>query len=162
MPDNIRCIANYIPSLALRRRPATLHFHPVKPPMKPLAIMIADDIAEIQQLVSQWLTTRGHNVACVSTGDAAIKLLDHGHFDLVIADVLMPEGDGLDVIREMKHRSSSSRILAISGGGKYMQAADCVRIAEGLGADAALLKPFNERQLLNGIDRALSDKRARG
>ena len=116
--------------------------------------MIADDIAEIQQLVAQWLRGRGHHVSCVSTGDAAIKLLEKEHFDLVIADVLMPEGDGLDVIREIKHKRNRSRILAISGGGKYMQAADCVKIAEGLGADAALLKPFDERQLLSGIDRA--------
>jgi CheY-like chemotaxis protein len=122
--------------------------------------MIADDFAEIQQLVAQWLRGRGHTVSCVSTGDAAIKLMDKEHFDLVIADVLMPEGDGLDVIRELKHKRGTSRILAISGGGKYMQAADCVKIAEGLGADAALLKPFDEKQLLKGIDRALSTGRA--
>jgi CheY-like chemotaxis protein len=124
--------------------------------MKPLAIMIADDVAEIQHLVAQWLRTRGHTVSCVSTGNAALKLLNREHFDLVIADVLMPEGDGLDVIRELKQRNSSSRVLAISGGGKYMLAADCVRLAEGLGADAALLKPFDEKQLLNGIDRAFA------
>lgn len=122
--------------------------------------MIADDIAEIQQLVAQWLRGRGHSVACVSTGGDAIKLMDKEHFDLVIADVLMPEGDGLDVIRELKHKRISSRVLAISGGGKYMQAADCVKIAEGLGADAALLKPFDERQLLNGIDRAFAHARS--
>src|SRR3954471_10768102 len=127
--------------------------------MKPLAIIVADDIAEIQHLVSQWLTNRGHRVACVSTGGAALKLLDQEHFDLVIADVLMPEGDGLDVIREVKQKKRNSRILAISGGGKYMQAADCVKIAEGLGADAALLKPFDESQLLSGIDRALASPR---
>ena len=124
--------------------------------MKPLAIIVADDIKEIQNLVAQWLRTRGHEVACVSTGDEVIKLMDTHHFDLVIADVLMPQGDGLDVIRELKHKNSSSRVLAISGGGKYMQAADCVKLAEGLGADAALLKPFDESQLLSGIDRAFS------
>jgi two-component system phosphate regulon response regulator OmpR len=130
--------------------------------MKPLAIMIADDIAEIQSLVAQWLRTRGHHVACVSTGDAAIKLLDREHFDLVIADVLMPEGDGLDVIRELKQKQGAPRILAISGGGKYMQANDCVKMAEGLGADAAILKPFDETQLLSGIDRAFSAERRLG
>ena len=84
--------------------------------MNSLAIMIADDIVEIQDLVAEWLRTQGHQVACVSTGFAAIKLLDREHFDLIIADVLMPEGDGLDVIRELKAKHKPSRVLAISGG----------------------------------------------
>jgi CheY-like chemotaxis protein len=129
--------------------------------MKHLTIMIADDVPEIQHLVSLWLRTRGHNVACVSTGSAAIRLMEEEHFDLVIADVLMPDGDGLDVIRELKFRRRSSRVLAISGGGTYMQAADCVKLAEGLGADAALLKPFDEQQLLTGVERAMNAKRGR-
>lgn len=124
--------------------------------MKPLAIMIADDVLEIQDLIAQWLRTRGHAVACASNGTTALKLLAAGHFDLVIADVLMPDGDGLEVIRELRQRNSPARVLAISGGGKYMPAADCVKLAEGLGADAALLKPFDERQLLHGITRAMT------
>jgi len=129
--------------------------------MESLAIMIADDVPEIQQLIAQWLQTRGHRVACVGCGNDAIRRMGQEHFDLVIADVLMGEGDGLDVIRELKHQRLPSRVLAISGGGKYMQAADCVKLAEGLGADAALLKPFNEHQLLHGIDRAMTAERRR-
>ncbi len=123
--------------------------------MKPLSIIVADDVPEIQEIVSLWLTPRGHRVVRASTGDETLKLLRNERFDLVILDVLMPEGDGLDVITELQKRGRSERILAISGGGKYMQAEDCVKLASGMGSHAALLKPFDERQLLNGIERAL-------
>ena len=123
--------------------------------MKPLSIIVADDVPEIQALVTQWLEPLGHRVVCASTGEETLKLLGKEHFDLVILDVLMPEGDGLDVISELHKKGRTERILTISGGGKYMQAADCVKLASGMGAHAALLKPFNERQLMDGIERAL-------
>ena len=123
--------------------------------MKPLSIIVADDVPQIQALVTQWLEPRGHRVACASTGDETLKLLRKEHFDLVILDVLMPEGDGLDVIAELQKKGRTERILTISGGGKYMPAADCVKLANGLGSHAALLKPFDERQLMDGIERAL-------
>ncbi len=124
--------------------------------MKPLAIIVADDVPEIQDLIALWLRARGHAVTCSSSGDATLKQIASGHFDLVIADVLMPEGDGLEVIRELRQTNSTARVLAISGGGRYVPAADCVKLAERLGADAALLKPFDERQLLSGIAKAMT------
>ncbi len=71
---------------------------------------------EIRQLIAQWLQTRGHSAACVASGNDAIRRMGEEHFDPVIADVLMAEGDGLDVIRELKHQQLPSRGLAISGG----------------------------------------------
>jgi CheY-like chemotaxis protein len=78
--------------------------------------MIADDAPEIRQLIAQWLQTRGHSVACLASGNDAIRRMGAEPFDPVIADVLMAEGDGLDVIRELKHQQLPSRGLAISGG----------------------------------------------
>lgn len=126
--------------------------------MSPMSIIVADDVQEIQDLVAHWLTVRGHTVACASTGEEALKLVRKKRFDLIITDVLMPDGDGLDMISHLKERGESVPILAISGGGKYMAATDCIKLARGMGAHAALLKPFDERQLLDGIDRALVAK----
>ena len=123
--------------------------------MKPLSIIVADDVPQIQDIVTQWLKPRGHKVVCASTGDETIKLLRNGHFDLVILDILMPEGDGLNVLNELKEKGRSERVLIISGGGRYMQAEYCAKLASGFGAHVALLKPFDERQLMDGIERAL-------
>ncbi|MBI4625853.1 MAG: response regulator [Verrucomicrobia bacterium] len=122
---------------------------------KPLAIIVADDVEGILHLVQQYLEGAGHTVACATTGHEVIRLLAKQHFDLVITDVLMPDGDGLDVIVAAKRNFSSTRILAISGGGKYMVAGDCLRIAKGVGAHGLLLKPFSREQLLAAIEQVI-------
>jgi CheY-like chemotaxis protein len=124
--------------------------------MKPLSILVVDDVPEIQQLLATWLKPRGYRVAAASTGSEAVRLLQGERFDLVIADVLMPDGDGLDLIRDIKIAKSGARVLAISGGGKYMPAPDCVKLAATMGADAVLLKPFDEQQLLKAMQDVLA------
>jgi DNA-binding NtrC family response regulator len=109
----------------------------------------------IRESVRHTLTKVGHTVMCAATGDRALELLKSQPFDLLITDVIMPEGDGLNVIMGVKKAGLPVRILVISGGGKYFQAENCVRIAEGLGAHAALFKPFAHEDLLAAIQRAV-------
>lgn len=118
---------------------------------KPLAIVVADDVEGIRKLVTQWLTDLGHKVVPACTGNEVVRLMTARRFDLVIADVLMPEGDGLEVILAARRVEPSPRVLAISGGGKYMTGTDCLRVAKGIGADVVLLKPFTRDQLLAAV-----------
>ncbi len=74
------------------------------------------------------------------------------HFDIVIADVLMPDGDGFELITESKKSQPETRIIAISGGGHYLHGDECLKVAKGLGAHAAVLKPFSMPELLASID----------
>jgi CheY-like chemotaxis protein len=122
--------------------------------MKKLSVIVADDVEGIQDLVGHWLEEAGHSVMCAASGRAAMQLLKKRHFDLVIADVLMPDGDGLELILELKHTQPSVRILAISGGGRHMQASDCLKMAKNLGAHGLLFKPFNREQLLAAVNLA--------
>jgi two-component system response regulator GlrR len=124
--------------------------------MKPLSILVADDDPGLLQLMQICLANAGHTVACASTGDEALKLLNKQHFDLLVTDVLMPEGDGLNLIMDLKKAHSPVCILVISGGGRYFPAKDCVRLATGLGAHAALFKPFGPPELFEAINRALA------
>lgn len=121
------------------------------PPLRPLAIIVADDVEEIVHLVGQCLEGAGHVVSYASSGSEVIRLLGRQPCDLIITDVLMPDGDGLDVIFAVKRGNLPTRILTISGGGKYMVAAECLRISQGVGADRVLLKPFNCQQLLEAV-----------
>jgi YesN/AraC family two-component response regulator len=72
----------------------------------------------------------------------------------------MPEGDGIQLIKEMKEAQPTTRILAISGGGRYIEGDNCLRIARGLGAHAAVMKPFTRDQIFVGINDALAPEPA--
>jgi CheY-like chemotaxis protein len=123
---------------------------------RPLAIVVADDVVEIQQLVGQWLKALGHTVTCASTGREVLRIIKLQHVDVIVADVLMPDGDALDILDAVKKMPSAPRVLAISGGGKYMTGPECLRVAKSLGADAILLKPFNREQLLEAVKKVSS------
>jgi CheY-like chemotaxis protein len=121
-----------------------------------LRIIVADDVDEIRMLMGKWLENDGHAVSYASTGEQVVRLLHHHPYDMVITDVLMPDGDGLDVIHAARRVNPVPRVLAISGGGRYMGAQDCLRIAHGIGADGVLLKPFNHEELVAAMQQVLS------
>lgn len=119
--------------------------------MKPLSIVIADDLQEIQHIVSVWLAGDGHTVTCASGGREVIRLLGQREFDLVITDMLMPDGDGVEVLTALRKMQRRTRVLAISGGGTYLRAHDVLNVARGFGASGILMKPFNRQQLLDAV-----------
>ena len=120
-----------------------------------LSILVADDEEGIRNLLSHWLQSQGHNVTTVESAEEAARYLRHQVFDLVISDVVMPDGDGFELIAAFRKVQPLARIVAMSGGGKYLQGPDCLKIARGLGAHAALIKPFTWEQLQAAIDTAL-------
>jgi DNA-binding NtrC family response regulator len=120
-----------------------------------LSILVADDEEGIRNLLRHWLHSHGHTVVSVESAHEAVRLLRVHAFDLVITDVVMPDGDGFELIAAFRKAQPQARIVAISGGGKYLQGPDCLKIARGLGAHAAVMKPFNWEQLNVGIDTAL-------
>lgn len=120
-----------------------------------LSVVVADDVVEIQRLLQAWLEEIGCLVTCVSSGREAVQFLRSQHADVVITDILMPDGDGLEVIAEMRRMQSTARILAISGGGSHLEASDCLKFAKGLGAHGLLMKPFNRRQLVEALEAVL-------
>jgi CheY-like chemotaxis protein len=124
--------------------------------MKPISILVADDEESIRVLLQHWLKARGHTVALVGTGREAVEAMKKTQYDLVITDVLMPDGDGLDLITQLRQVQPRTRILAISGGGRYVEGVDCLKMAKGFGAHAVAMKPFTSAQLQAGIDEALA------
>lgn len=126
--------------------------------MKTLSVLLADDEEDIRVLVELCVTEEGHTVRAVSNAREAKEALGQQTFDLVITDILMPEGDGLDLIAQLRKIQPGARILAMSGGGRYMESDDCLKMARGLGAHAAIMKPFTREQLLAGVTQALAPR----
>lgn len=123
--------------------------------VRSLTIVVADDTIDVQEDIRRWLVELGHSVTCVSCGNDAVRLIREHSIDLVITEVIMPNGDGLEVILELKNRRPGARAIAISAGGRYLPAADCLRAAKGLGAHETLLKPVCQADLLAAVERVI-------
>jgi DNA-binding NtrC family response regulator len=123
--------------------------------MNSLSILVADDEDSIRSLLEHFLKSAGHKVVIVSNAREACEEMTKQNFDLVITDVLMPEGDGLDLITELKKVQPNARILAMSGGGRYLEGSDYLKLAKGLGAHSAMMKPFTWQQLQDAIKEIL-------
>lgn len=120
-----------------------------------LRILVVDDEEPIRRLVERMLATSGHEVTVASNGVKALRQLDAASFDLVITDLVMPELEGLQLLRELRARHSPPKVIAMSSGGRG--GANYLEMAASLGASATLPKPFTQRELTDTIARVLSD-----
>lgn len=79
-------------------------------------------------------------------------MLHRQPFDLVVTDLLMPNVDGIEIIRDIRKHDASLKILAMSGGDHTTHFLH-LNAAQALGADDVLKKPFDEDTLLAAIGR---------
>ena len=108
---------------------------------------MVDDEEGVRALFEQILTAEGYAVLTAANGRQALQVLRGRKVDLVITDLLMPEADGIETIREIRSSSPGMKIIAMSGelGGKYLD------MAMPLGASAVIRKPVSSGQLLRAI-----------
>jgi DNA-binding response OmpR family regulator len=109
-------------------------------------ILLADDDDAFRRMLQLTLTRMGHTVDEAHDGAQALKKFDAQPADLVIMDLIMPEKEGLETIREFRRNRVAVKILAISGGGR-IDARDMLTIARQFGADHVLAKPFSNAEL---------------
>ena len=122
-------------------------------------ILVVDDEQDIRQLVTLIIETAGHEVVQACNGTEGMRALDQGKFDLVILDIMMPEMDGWEVCRQIKHRPQSRKlpvlILTVRS-----QPLDKVIGMEVVHADHYLTKPFERQELLEAVNHLLEGKKA--
>ena len=70
--------------------------------------------------------------------------------DVVITDIIMPEKEGLETIREMRRIKQDLKIIAMSGGGK-VSADNYLEIAKIFGASRVISKPFTKSEMVSAV-----------
>ena len=101
-------------------------------------ILIADDEAEIRDLLRLYLENSGYDVLEAADGLEALAVLEKEHVDLAVLDVMMPRMNGLHVLKKLRE-TSNIPVLVFSA-----KDADSDKILGlNLGADDYLTKPFN-------------------
>ena len=82
------------------------------------SILIIDDEEDIRDALQMVLERAGYEVRVASNGNEAIEMQREEPAQLVITDIIMPEKDGVNTIKEMRQESPGLRIIAMSGGGR--------------------------------------------
>ncbi len=114
--------------------------------------LVADDEEGIVTVLSEWLTSQGHQVSRASSGDSAIRLIAEVKPDLVITDISMQPVDGFQVLRAAKKQDPLMAVVMITG---HRTAANDAMEAMGLGADDYICKPFSLQDLGRRVDNVL-------
>lgn len=121
--------------------------------MKP-RILLLDDEHELRSILRDRLMMEGYDVRAAPDGRLGLKLYYESPVDLVITDVLMPEMDGLEVIRVLCGTPSPPLIIAMSGGGS--RDLEFLVEATEFGATRTLSKPFLLDDLVSLVKDLLS------
>jgi DNA-binding response OmpR family regulator len=124
-----------------------------------MRILLVDDDAAVRDSIAVVLSNAGYTVDQAANGVDGMRLLRQHAPDLVITDILMPQKEGIEIIREIRSLAAATPIIAISGGGGGQ--ADYLKMAQAFGANAALSKPFDPAALLALVERLSSDRGAR-
>lgn len=115
---------------------------------RPRRVLLVEDEDMVRKVVSRMLASRGYEVHAAASGTEAMALFDGAgpDFDLLVTDLMMPDGGGLGVARELTARIPDLRVLLVSG---YSPSGT-------EGWDPArfrfLTKPFGSAELSRAID----------
>lgn len=101
-------------------------------------ILVVDDEPAIRQTLETGLSLKGFGVTSAASGIEAVSLLQKRTFDAVLCDVLMPDGDGLSVVRSAREVTPDLPVILMTAQGSVETAFDSI----GLGASDFIAKPF--------------------
>jgi two-component system nitrogen regulation response regulator GlnG len=120
-------------------------------------ILVADDDRTIRTVLAQALTRAGCRVRATGTATTLWRWIEEGEGDVVVTDVMMPDGDALDLLPAIKKRRPDLPVIVMSAQNTVMTA---IRAAE-VGAYEYLPKPFDLKEVLGQVAKALNHKSRR-
>ena len=120
-------------------------------------ILVMEDDRDVAKGLEMTLTEEGYNVHVAGTGQLAMRALKDEHFDILIADLRLPDVNGMEVIRHAKELEPKTQVIAITG---YPTTAIAVEAMK-LKVNDFLPKPFDEDEIKSAVSKALHVRQER-
>jgi CheY-like chemotaxis protein len=120
-------------------------------------ILCVDDEQVILDSFRKILVLEGYSVDTVETGKEALGLIQMHHYDFVFTDLKMPEMDGVEVVKAVKHMRPDIDVVIITGYATVETAVECMKF----GAMDYVQKPFTENELLSFAKKILIQRQDR-
>ncbi|MBL0930886.1 MAG: response regulator [Alphaproteobacteria bacterium] len=121
------------------------------------AVLVVEDSESTAALYEEYLRSADYRVKTAGTVAAALSLLGSEHFDAVVLDLNLPDGNGLSVLKEVKRQDLPVETLVVTATGTLAVAVEAMRE----GAFDFVVKPFARDRLLVTMRNALERRRLR-
>ncbi len=118
-------------------------------------VLVIDDDPYVLQHLERLFSRSGHDVDVASTGAAGLEMLNDGRYDAVFLDLVLPDIDGLQLLRRLRARDSRTPVVLITGYASVQTAVEAMR----QGAYDYLPKPLDSDQVLRTLDKILERRR---
>jgi two-component system response regulator FixJ len=115
-------------------------------------IFVIDDQEAVRHALGEMLSVFGFNVETHDSADSFLQSFDRSRAGCVVADVRMPGMDGIELVRELAHRTISLPVVLISGHADVPMAVAAIKA----GAEDFIEKPIDDAQLVAAINRRLA------
>ena len=124
-------------------------------------VLVVEDDPDLLALLTSAFARAGFSTFGAKNGRLGVRMLAELHPDLMVTDIVIPELEGIGAIMEARRLSPATRVIAMSGGGKYGRSNNFLEWAAELGADEVLAKPFRVSSLITAARLVLDRARAR-
>jgi two-component system, NtrC family, response regulator AtoC len=108
-----------------------------------IKVLIAEDEENLGNILEQFLTGRGYSVTTTRDGRSALEAIKRDTYDVALLDIVMPEMDGLEVLRHVREEPTPPEVIIITGNGTIETAITAIR----LGAYDYLSKPYRMAEI---------------
>lgn len=119
--------------------------------MQTKSVLIVDDEASVRTSLEKALSKAGYITKSAGSGNEALNMLEKKSVDIVLSDLKMPDGDGLDLLRGIKKKKVSTEVILLTGYGTVEKAVEAMKE----GAYDFITKPFKKAVILSAIERAI-------
>jgi DNA-binding response OmpR family regulator len=117
-------------------------------------ILVIDDDDQLRRMLCLALKRAGYVVVEARDGNEGLQRFREEPADLIITDLLMPDKEGLETIMDIRREFPQAKIIAMSGGGRAGNL-NFLQVAERLGAQRTMAKPFDLQAMLAAIQELL-------
>ena len=118
-----------------------------------MKILLVDDDPSILEILTDLMALFGHDYDTANDGIEAIEKLKHDFFDLVLTDMMMPNMDGMDLLKHINAKYPGIKVMVVTGYDRTFTYTDVIKA----GASDFISKPFNTDELEAKINRIVRE-----
>ena len=118
--------------------------------MSKKVILVADDIEDVRQAIMRTLGEDNFTFLEASSGEAAIDLVKNQKVDLILSDIAMPKGNGIELLEKLRTVSNPPKIILVTGYASMFSGSP-----SGIKPSAIIEKPYRASDLVHLVDETL-------